>query len=360
LAARSHRQTALAQRFALDARDMEYRLRVGRLIPAHDLRPATAELRQGLDRIRADMARLGQEALGPGNLALGRGYCSLGELEHAREVLMVAWRSGFRTPDVAFALSKVACYTCYSLIEQAETGDLEAPLETALAEPRSEALAYFALGRGQTWEPWELGQSRMHFLAKDYQAAVRCARAAFQQSPWLYEAKVQEAFCLAYLGATRQGEGDFRGARNFYQEASVAAQAAQRVGQSDQYSYISDLEWRLVWVQNPHLAHGERMEHLAAAECLVDQVLILHPDSPRALCLKANVLVRRAAFRAERGLDPEGELRRAERLLDPAADRPDCQRMVALKRRQIEDVRQSVQGLSQPQPARLAATRKVR
>jgi serine/threonine-protein kinase len=339
LAARGYRQAALAQRFALEARDMENRLRVERLIPAHDLRPAIAELQKGLDRIRADMARLGPEALGPGNLALGRGYCNLGNLDQARRVLTAAWRGGYRTPEVAYALSKVACYTCFTLMDRAETGDLEIPLETAMAEPRKEARAYYALSQGQTWEPRELGQARMHFLEREFLAGVRCARAAFQQNPWLYEAKVEEAFCFAYLGADRQKQGDFQAAQSLYREASLAARTAQTIGQSHSSCYLSDMEWRFHWLQNPHLTHAERLEHLEAAERLADQLLTLHPDSPRPLCSQVHVLIRRAAVRAERGLDPEPELRRAERLLDPAADRPDFQRMVALKRRQIEEVR---------------------
>jgi serine/threonine-protein kinase len=339
LAARGQRQAALAQHFTLEARDLENRLRVERLIPAHDLRPARAQLQRGLDRIREEMARLGPIAQGPGNLALGRGYCYLGDLKQARLVLNAAWQGGYRTPDVAYALAWVACFSYFRLLDRAEMGDLEEPLEPALAGHRKEAQAFFALSQGQSWEPADLGRTRLLYTEGNHAQALDHVRAAFRENPWLYEAKVEEAYHLAALGVARQQQGDWRGAWNLYREASLAAQAAQGIGQSDSDCYLSDLEWRFHWLQNPQLTHGERQAQLDEAERLADRLLLLQPDSPRALCSKVFVLIRRAALTAARGLDPEPELKRAERLLAPAADLPGFKRMVALKRRQIQDVR---------------------
>jgi hypothetical protein len=92
-------------------------------------------------------------------------------------------------------------------------------------------------------------------------------------------------------------------------------------------------------MENPHLSHAERLAQLDAAERLADHMLLLQPESPRALCSKVFVLIRRGEALAGQGLSPEPELQRAERLLTPAGERPACQRMVALKRRQIQAVR---------------------
>ncbi|MDR3670872.1 MAG: serine/threonine-protein kinase [Holophaga sp.] len=339
LAARSHRQAALAQRFALEARDLENRLRVERLIPAHDLRPAHAQLQEGLDRIRKEMERLGPVALGPGNLALGRGYCYLGDLEQARRVLTTAWQGGYRTPDVAYALGWVACFSYFRLLDRAEMGDLEDPLEPALQVHLQAARTYGALSRGQSWEPAGLGESRLFYLEGKFEASVRQAQAAFKEHPWLYEAKMQEAFSLGALAWACQTRGELGRAQSLYREAGLAAQAAQAIGQSDGNCALADMEWRLHWVQLPGLGGPERMGQLDQAERQADHLLALQPDSPRALCSKAFVLIRRAAALAAQGLSPEPELQRAERLLAPAAERPAFQRMVTLKRRQIQDVR---------------------
>jgi serine/threonine-protein kinase len=346
LSARDQRQAALAQRFALEARDMESRLRVERLIPAHDLRPACAQMRQGLDRIRAEMTRQGPVALGPGNLALGRGYCYLGDLDQGRQVLTEAWQGGYRTPDVAYALARVACFSAFRLLDRAEMGDLEESLEPALAVHLKEARTYSALSQGQTWEPAGLGESRLCYLEGEFEASVRHARAAYRDHPWLYEARMQEAFSLAALGRASQKQGDLKRAWSLYREASLAAQAAREVGQSDYNCGLSDMEWRFQWLQNPHLSYRDRLDHLDQAERLADHLLLLHPDNPRALCSKVFVLIRRAATTAGQGLDPEPELRRAERLLAPAAEQPAFQRMVHLKRRQIQELREAPRRLT--------------
>jgi hypothetical protein len=113
------------------------------------------------------------------------------------------------------------------------------------------------------------------------------------------------------------------------------------IGRSDYNCGLADMEWRFAWLQNPHLGYRDRLAQLDRAERLADHLLTLHPDHPRALCSKAFVLIRRAAVMAGQGLSPEPELRRAERLLAPAAEQPAFRRMVELKRRQILEVRAS-------------------
>jgi hypothetical protein len=152
---------------------------------------------------------------------------------------------------------------------------------------------------------------------------------------------MQEAFGLAAMGAARQQRGDLRGARSLYREASLAAQAARSLGQSEFSCYLADMEWRFRWLQNPHLRHSERLAQLDETERLADQLLVLQPDTVRALCSKVFVIIRRAAAMASQGQDPEPELRRAERLLAPAGERPVCHRMVTLKRREIQEVREA-------------------
>jgi tetratricopeptide (TPR) repeat protein len=213
-------------------------------------------------------------------------------------------------------------------------------MEAAMAQNLKDARHYFGLAGGQTWEPEGLGEARVLYLEKRFTQAVEQAQAAFRRNPWLFEAKVEEAFNLAALGAARQEQGDLKAARSLYQEASLAAQLARTIGQSGSTCYLADMEWRFRWLQNPDLTDAERLAQLDAAEELADHMLKLQPDGPRALCSKAFVLIRRAATRADQGLSPEPGLQRAERLLAPAADRPECRRMVAEKQRQIQQVRE--------------------
>ncbi len=339
LSAMGRRQTALAHRFAMDVRDMENRMRVERLIPIHDLRPTLAHMRERLERIQGDMTRLGPEARGPGSLALGRGYCSLGDLDKAQAVLERAWQGGYRTPEVACALSRVACECYFILVSREDTEDRDEALDAAKGKCRADARAFFDLSAGQTWEPAPLGEARVLYVEERFAEALVKARQAFKDTPWLYEAKVEEAYALSALGFQRQRQGDRRGALSLYMEASVAARLAQTIGHSDDNCYFSDLEWRLYWVENQELGDTQRLAQLAEAERLADQVLAIRPDKPRALLAKSYVMLCRAGIHGEAGRDPEAELKRAERFLAPAGEVAALREVAALKRRQIEAVR---------------------
>lgn len=338
LSARGQRQAALAQRFALDARDLENRMRVERLIPVHDLRPTLTQMRQHLERVKASMARLGPEALGPGCLALGRGYCALGDLDQAQAVLERAWNAGYHTPEVAYTLSRVACEHYFALVLREDTQDQEGSLETQKDFHRKAARSYFERSAGQTWEPVALGEARLLYVEGRFEEALAQARTAFKDNGWLYEAKTEEAYALAALGFENQRRGELAAALSRYREASLAAQWAQTIGHSDGNCYFADLEWRLYWVENPNLTPAERLAELAEAERLADRVLVIQPDCPRALLSKSYVILTRAALQAASGRDPEPELMRAERILAPAGGSA-TQEGVALKRKQMEAVR---------------------
>ena len=339
LAARGRRQTALAQRFALDIRDMEHRMRLERLIPVHDLRPAIAHMRARLERIKGDMAALGAEALGPGSLALGRGYTALGDLAQAQAALERAWNAGYRTPEMACALARVACESYFVLISREDTADQEHTLEASKQELRRAAREYFTLSAGQSWEPAPLAEARTLYVEDRFQECAAKARQAFRENPWLYEAKLEEAYALTAQGFLRQREGALRAALSLYMEASVASRLAQTIGHSDDNCYFSDLEWRFYWVENPELTLAERLAHFAEAERLAEHALTIRPDKPRALLAKTYVHLARAATLAAAGQDPETELRRVERLLAPAGESAELRELAALKHKQIEAVR---------------------
>lgn len=348
LAARGRRQAALAQRFAMDARDVEHRMRVEHLMPPHDLGPALAHMRERLLQLERDMARLGPEAQGPGRLAMGRGYCHLGEPDRAREVLERAWAQGYRTPETACALARAACASYFTLVSREDMADRDDALAAAKARLRKEARTYFDLSAGQAWEPASLAEARVLYVEDRFGEALDRARQAFREHPWLYEAKVEEAYALSALGYARQHQGERAAALSLYMEASLASRQARSIGHSDDNCYFSDLEWRLYWVECPGLGGRERMAQLAEAEGLADRALGIRPDRPRALLAKTYVIVRRAALLAEAGQDPEAELRRAERLLAPAFEAPSLRALAAVKRAQIEEVRAAFRDRKDP------------
>ena len=339
LSARGQRQAVLAQRFALDARDLENRMRIERLIPIHDMRPAARQMRASLDRIRQDMAGLGPEARGPGNLALGRGYEALGDLDQALAALEAAWGAGYTTPDVAYALCKVHCDYGRRLGESALSGDPGGYLGLRRARHLAAARSFFAQAAGSTWEPLALGEAGLLVQERAYASGLAKAREVFREAPWLYEAKVEEARALEGLGLERQVRGETRAALSLFREASLAAQVAQGIGHSDEAGYLADLDWRFHALERPGLTLGAVLAGWLEAEQLADKALQIAPDSPGAISAKATVLLRRASALAEAGRDPEPDLRRVDRYLEPASGLPGLEPLMLLRRRWVQCIR---------------------
>ena len=187
LVARSRRRATLSQRFALDARDLENRMRIERLIPAHDLRPARAQMLGRLERMRRDLAALGPDAQGPGGLALGRGYAAVGELDRALGILEAVWDGGYATPEVAYALCRVHTDYCLRLADDTWGGGAGAAQDAARTVHLRAARMRFAQAGGASWEPRELGEAALLVQEGAFADGLDQARRVFQEAPWRYE-----------------------------------------------------------------------------------------------------------------------------------------------------------------------------
>ncbi len=339
LAARSRRRAALSQRFALDARDLENRMRIERLIPAHDLRPVRAQMLGRLERMRRDLAALGPDAQGPGDLALGRGYAAVGELNRALATLEAAWDGGYAAPEAAYALCRVHTDYCLRLADATWGGGAGAAQDAVRTAHLRAARMRFAQAAGASWEPRELGEAALLVQEGAFAAGLDQARRVFQEAPWRYEAKVQEARALVGMARERADRKEIRAALSLVREAELAAQAAQAIGQSDDACCLAELEARLVRLDLQPAPLPAALAAWAGAEGLVDRALAIDPDNPLAQRAKVYVVLGRAAALVRARQDPEAQLRRAERYLAPwvasSAQRP----AAALSRCRIQYLR---------------------
>ena len=345
LHAAARRRTVLALHFATEARALENQIGLERLHPPHDLRPVRARMTLGLVRIQEDIAGLGPEAVGPGNLALGRGYLAMRDLEPALAALERAWDAGYRTPDVAYALCKTHCDFFIRALDQAQLGD-RAPAPGLMAAELEAARRFYALSAGAAWEPPELCGARILNFQGRSAEALALARDLAARFPSFYEAVVEEAYALGTLGWERQRAGDARAAQALYRQAEAAARRAQGIGRSDITCYLAAMDWRLHWLEHPGLAPAEALPVWAQAEQLVDVVLAIRPENPRALSAKVHILLGRARAARAAGLDPEPELARAERFLDRAEPEPGFRWLIPDKRRLIRVTRDRLGRLS--------------
>jgi hypothetical protein len=339
MGARSHRQVALAQRFALDARDVEHRMRIERIIPTHDIRPTLLQMQQQLAQVRADMATLGPEAQGPGNLALGWGYTALGRLDLALEALDAAWQGGFATPDTAYALCKLHCAYCRRLAPWGVSGRALEALAESRARHLRAARDFFTQASGENWEPPQLGEAGLLIQEGAYEDGLAKAREAFLEAPWLYEAKVEEAQALQGLGLRRLDLGEEKAALSLFREASLAAREAQAIGESDEVCYLVDLGWRFRLLAADRHSRAAVQAAWAGAGRLVDRALAIRPDGPQGVAAKTELMLARAWALAAAGRDPEPELRQAERFLAPWSEQPELGQLVAQARTRIQDLR---------------------
>jgi len=345
LAAAGKRRTTLAIRFATDAKDLENRIGVERLHPPHDLRPVVARITEGLERIQKDIAHLGPEARGPGNLALGRGYLTMRFLEPALQALEEAWDGGYRTPDTAYALCKVHCEFFIRILDQEQLGDIPPAPDLAAYHLRA-AREFYALSAGATWEPPELCLAKLLIFERRGAEALEVARKLHAGNPWFYEAKVEEAYAHEALGYDLQLAGDGQRALASYRQAEAAALEAQAIGRSDVTCYLASLDWRLHWLENPHLAPTEALAMWKEAEDLVDIALTIRPGSPRGISAKVHVILGRARLLKALGRDPRPDLVRAEHYLWSAPPTPSFQWLIPLKRDLVRRTREELGRLS--------------
>jgi hypothetical protein len=281
------------------------------------MRPLLDRMLLGLENIRADIGSLGPEARGPGNLALGRGYLSMRSLEPALAALEEAWDGGHRTPDTAYALCKTHCEYYIRILDEMQLGDI--PPSPELAAHHLEAARRFhALSEGAAWQPPELCALMLMIFEGKGEEALPRARRLWEKHPWFYEARVEESYALHAMGYARQGEGDFKGALALYRQAEAAALAAQDIGRSDITCYLASLDWRLHWLENPHLPPREALAFWKESEALVDTVLAIRHRYPRAISAKVHVILGRARTLKALGRDPGPDLARAEAFLAKA------------------------------------------
>jgi tetratricopeptide (TPR) repeat protein/predicted Ser/Thr protein kinase len=309
-------QTRLAQRFALEANEIESILRRAEMLPLHDVRPEKALLRERMRSMETEMRRLGRLAEGPGHHALGEGSLALGDAPAARRHLERAWTIGYRPPEVEHALGR-ALGGIYSIALE----DVDRTSDKTLRELRRSVLDHElrapalrclqAPGRSGVESPL-LMEGLIAFYGKRYQDALEKARRAFQETAWLHEAKRLEGDILVEQGIEEHEKGEHAKAAALYSQAGEAYGAAIEIARSARASYESDAR-RWYWVMTLQMAQGaDPKEARDRALAASDLALKVDPDDPRLHDTRASIHLRWAEQQALRGEDARAALERAE------------------------------------------------
>ena len=288
-AQRARVQMELVQRFGLQVREVEQLLRIERMLPVHDIRPAEAQVRQRMAEVQATMNRLGTISQGPGHYALGRGHLVLGEFPAAQNELEAALGHGFLGPEVSYALGS-ALLEQYITTRNTQPTLSEAENSALRKRLVAPALEHFRQSVSMIQEGSIFGEAQIAYLEGDFTKCVAKCQETFRLRPWLYEAKLMEARGWNALFGEALGLGsrlvdtrDQKRADQAMMASGAALEAALAIAPSDERIYTHQLV-RLVGASVRQSDSGTPSEELfLQSEELYARAMRVRPDSLETL-----------------------------------------------------------------------------
>jgi serine/threonine-protein kinase len=314
----------VAQRFGMEIRDAEHLLRIERMMPIHDIRPAEARLRARMEEIRREMERFGSVAKGPGLYAIGRGHLALRDYEKARETLESAWEAGFQAPEVAYAIGiatlKLHEKRWEALVLERAGPEAYTTLEQDYLVP---ALPWMERAKGASVDHPAYGAALVAFAQKRYDDADAEYAKALEQAPWLYEAWLGRALVrFKGKGTLAAQEQSQAGLDHLYQAAEEQLKKALLLAPSDHelHYYQTNIE---VGRWGARSARGSRdPAPLRRAVACLDVALVVRPDSVDLALLSSHLTLQFAFHQLGSGGDPGELLRNRIRAVEPILGAP--------------------------------------
>lgn len=308
----------LGQEFGQKVREMEAIMRIAYLVPLHDTRREQQLIRSRIKDIEDIISRLGPVAAGPGHYAIGRGYLALREYTQAREHLELAWKHGYRAPEVAYTLGLVMG----SLYQLANEDLMKLDLSARAArkqeikrEYRDPALNYLKMSGGIEVEAPAFVEGLIAFYEERYDEALTKSLAAFQQQPTLHEAKRLTGDIHVAVATDFMLNGQYDKAKELLRLAGEDYAEAIEIGESDPAVYECECErqLRLLEIEIDAGIAGESAGreafHNALAAC--DKALVANPVNAVAYSKKSGVYWRWGEYQVNYGQDPRATLSQA-------------------------------------------------
>ena len=302
LAAAARSRAQWAGSFTQEAADMEKQLRLEKLLPGRDLRPAYARVRTWLRAIRARMRSQGLDAQGPGHFALGRGLWLLGDAAGARQELEQAWALGFQTPEAGWFLAR-------ALVADAGREERERMYAAGAAFPLADLAAVADRAQvlfhrdGAVEGGEDYGAALVAYLTRDYAQAAARAHTALVTHPCPSEAAALEALSLAALGRKALLAEDRPLAEARFGEAMAAARGFLETDPGDaQVRHAYQVAAREQARLRGNAAALRQLQDAGA------QALRLNPDDPDLQDDWLQAQIQEARAMADRGRNPAPEL----------------------------------------------------
>jgi len=241
------RQQALAaQRYSQRMESLEATMRYAHLLPLHDISPQKARLHREIQAIQAELPRMADWNRGPAYHALGSGEIALQEWGKAHEFLQRGWDSGYRIPEIAFALGRVKWELYREALREAQK--IQSPysreaqlwrLEEIWLKPTVRLLT---LGQQAGDVSPAYAAALLALLRGEHETAITRASQAFAEMPWLYEAKLLESDIRATQARQALDSGDYPGAERHLALSEAALRATGLIARSDPLIYIRQIQ----------------------------------------------------------------------------------------------------------------------
>lgn len=296
------------RRLAQQVLEVESMLRFAALMPAHDTSAEVARARQRIEAIAATLGSAPRRVAAPTHATVGRGLLALGDPQAAREHLERAIELGHRSDEVDLHLGQALAELYVEARRNAGwIGDDQLREQRVAAvdrELRAPALEH--LGRASSFTSPGVSayvQALMASFEGNDDLALQLARKATAEAGWLYEAKHLEGRVLldGFEEAIDLGEHDL--ARERFDAARRALEAAEDLARSDLQIKISLIT---LWHHRHELAvtvGASGDEEFAAAVALCAAGHEIAPDHPDLLTAEVTLYAHRATHLLRQGRD---------------------------------------------------------
>jgi tetratricopeptide (TPR) repeat protein/predicted Ser/Thr protein kinase len=305
---RSGKELELTREFAQLVEPMEWQMRLEQMAPLHDIRGANAGVRQRMKVIEERMKDAGKFGIGPGNYSLGRGYMTLDEYDQAKSHLEKAWNSGYRGPEVAFALG-----VTFGNLYQREFSALQGmdaskyrdqKMKEVQRRYRDPAVSYLKLGQNAKIATPEYAVALIAFCQERYEEALKKTREAAQRTSWFYDAKVLEGKIYQDIATKKTSETDYFAATKSLLQAEAAYQSAITIAASDAKAYEGSCAVQIDLMHNEFYGKGVDMNpRLTKAIVACDQALKLDPQRVEPYALESTAYNELVGYLNYHGLD---------------------------------------------------------
>jgi predicted Ser/Thr protein kinase len=206
-------------------------LRGAQMLPRHDIRPARDRVRSRMREVeRQQQAPAAQGETAVLAFVLGEAHRALGDRERALVLLEQAWAAGERGPQIDAALGDMLGATYWNQLQDIEStvpsSEREGRIKAIESRYRDPALVHLRAALAARASSPAYLEALIAFHDHHFDDAIRSARAAWAESPTLYEAGMVEARAHHEAGRALLAANRGDAAR---QEFAVARQTFERV-----------------------------------------------------------------------------------------------------------------------------------